>query len=255
MFFSTKENIQILYRHYHDAFPLSKKERPGWFSYQACFNSLMSTLKCQDIYHVTLNIIFDRSGNGASEDFIYKFSSFKRNRHLSIRFYEFEGGSDSRSVLATKEYLKKMSLDGTEWIYWLENDYLHRDGWVEAIKGLQYIDGEYDYVTLYDHPDKYAGHKGFHPIHRNLESKIFFDGSRYWRTTPSTTFTFLSRAKTIFEDIDLVGTCNDHQFFTELNLNRGKKLISPLPGYSTHVMKNLFSPGVDWRKVSDCACE
>jgi hypothetical protein len=49
----------------------------------------------------------------------------------------------------------------------------------------------------------------------------------------------------------------DHQMFAELE-NKGRILLSPIPGLATHCMTNLLSPSIDWerflRPLSDAEC-
>ena len=77
--------------------------------------------------------------------------------------------SDTVKIYADKE---------NDLIYFLENDYLHVQGWV--IKVIELFRTHKDkYVSLYDHADKYFDYD-------KLESKIIATSNCHWRTTPST---------------------------------------------------------------------
>lgn len=89
--------------------------------------------------------------------------------------------------------------------YFAEDDYLHLPESPEAIEeGLQY----FDYVTLYDHSDKYkvAGMplNPYAKANRYSESTEIVKGpTQLWRTSNSTTMTFAVTGKTLKEDADI----------------------------------------------------
>jgi len=93
-------------------------------------------------------------------------------------------------------------LQDDDLVYFAEDDYLYR-GRADQIleEGLQY----FDYVTLYDHPDKY----GTNPLELNLlvpkgklseYTQIIKGRMSLWRTTNSTTMTFGCFVSTIRKD-------------------------------------------------------
>jgi hypothetical protein len=89
--------------------------------------------------------------------------------------------------------------------YFAEDDYLHLPESPEAIEeGLQY----FDYVTLYDHSDKYkvAGMplNPYAKVNRYSESTEIVKGpTQLWRTSNSTTMTFAVTGKILKEDADI----------------------------------------------------
>ena len=58
-------------------------------------------------------------------------------------------------------------MDKDDLIYFVENDYLHLDSWVSKVLDLFSCYDSLNYVSLYDHNDKYMS------IYDNLVSKIF----------------------------------------------------------------------------------
>jgi hypothetical protein len=118
-----------------------------------------------------------------------------------------------------------------ELIYFCEDDYLHTpDAPTLLEEGIRRA----DYVTLYDHPDKYTR------LYSGGEhSKVIRTASRHWRYTVSTCMTFGAKAKTLKEDADvwMKGTSgdhpHDHHIFSEL-AKRGRRLAVPLPGAACH---------------------
>ncbi len=174
--------------------------------------------------------------------------------------------------------------DAEDFVYLLEDDYLHLPGSREALlEGLQIA----DYVTLYDHPDMYhRDGKGPNPFVHDKQPKcsIYLTEHTHWRTTPSTTMTFAAQIKTLLEDRELwirhcVGkipadfaafvTLTGQDDMTEarrlarigrgdllqivvnnfLAERRKRLLISPIPGLSTHVEIAYLAPLIDWKKI------
>ena len=230
--------IHIFQRHCNTSSNSTGKIRPDWFSREGCFKNLLSTI---DGYRdITLTVMFD--GVPSDDHFINKYNCKKVLQ---------EGGTDGHSFLNVVDYVKELDLDENDIVYFLEDDYMHVPGWVDVMReGFESL--IVDYITLYDHKDKY-----FLPGYETLQSKIIATKSVHWRTTPSTTNTYACKFKTFLEHInihrdycDLVkGYTRDHDKFIKL-WESGSNLISSIPGYSTHVETLYLSPVVDWEKIS-----
>ncbi len=88
-----------------------------------------------------------------------------------------------------------------------------------------------DYVTLYDHPDKYSAEYAF-----GETSKVMKTKSSHWRYTVSTCMTFATTVRMLKRDEaiwrrHLTGSHpHDHLIFSELE----KKLAVCLPGRACH---------------------
>ena len=138
-------------------------------------------------------------------------------------------------------------------VYFLENDYLHRPG-ADDVLAEGFDTGEAEYVTLYDHPDKYVKGKAWG--RDGEKSKVFASKSVKWKTTCSTTMTFAARRSTLFADRSIIRlwtrTKHPYDFYMFRMLGRvaGRTLISPLPSYSTHGETALLAPGIDWKAVA-----
>ena len=147
------------------------------------------------------------------------------------------------------EYVNSLAIPDDEIIYFLEDDYLHRAGWVSALRegfGLPV-----DYITLYDHRDKY-----FFPMYSKTQCQLFHTESVHWRTTISTTNSYAMLAKTFRKHYDIhkqfsenTTYSKDHDKFVKL-WKVGSNLISSVPGYSTHCEINYLSPTIDWETIS-----
>ncbi len=124
--------------------------------------------------------------------------------------------------------------DDDELVYFCEDDYLHLGS---APKLLEEGIKRADYVTLYDHPDKYT---------RNYNggefSKVIKTASSHWRYTASTCMTFGTKVGKLREDKDIwfndemTGEFvpHDHHIFGKLN-EKGRRLAVAIPGVACHV--------------------
>ena len=139
-----------------------------------------------------------------------------------------------------------------EIIYFLEDDYLHKAGSQKILEdGFEL---GMDYVTLYDHPDKYLN-----PIEggntycegRAEFTRVYLGQNSHFKLTNSSTMTFAAKVKTLKDDQTILrkwtnGTHpHDFQMFQEI-IKTGRRLISPLPGYSTHGETRWLTPLTNW---------
>lgn len=229
--------IRIFQRHCNFSSNSVTKDRPEWFTREKCFNNLLRTTDRNK--NIDITIMFD--GEPDVDHFINKYD---------VNIIKKKGGTDGHSFLNMVEYVETLDLDDNDIIYFLEDDYIHQYGWVDImLEGFSSI--SVDYITLYDHNDKY-----FLPSYQNLQSKILVTKNIHWRTTPSTTNTYACRFK-IFKkhihihkeycDLDR-GFTRDHDKFIRL-WQEGSNLISPIPGYSTHAETPYMSPTLNWKEV------
>ena len=214
------------------------KFRPEWFSYKNCFDNFLNEFKDDDV-----TIFFD--GDSTSH-FV---------NESGVKIVNIKGGSETKSFLKLVDYIREQDYKDDEIIYIVEDDYLHKEGASKVLKeAFDQFPNAY-YVTLYDHNDKYM--PGYYDVYApNFPIQLLVSKSAHWRTTPSTTNTFATRFKTLKEDIDIhkefsspeKKTSDDHFKFISL-WNKGRSLISCIPGYSTHVENALMSPTIDWENV------
>lgn len=229
--------IRIFQRHCNFSTQSAHKPRPTWFDREKIFDSFISTLDERVDYTA-----FHDSGNGSIEE------HFLQNKNVNK--VSMLGGNDAQSFLNVLNYVVEQKYDDNDIIYFLEDDYLHKAGWIDImLEGFEYIGA--DYYTLYDHPDKY-----FLQMYESLQSKIIATPSIHWRTTPSTTNTYACKFETLKKHLDIhIQYCDlvekwtkDHDKFTHL-WKIGSNLISCMPGYSTHVEGNMLSPIINWETV------
>ena len=230
------EKIEIFSRHcLVSSISQHKKRFPG-YSRKICFDNFLQTL---DRTQANITFILDSAQGNAEEHFL------SSSQEKVIRIHE---GGEAKAFLALLDIIASQPLHPDTIVYIVEDDYLHREGWMDILLegfSLPHV----DYVTLYDHQDKY-----FLPIYQGLRSQIFVTKSCHWRTIPSTTNTFAVRFDTLLEDLRIHRHFSknrtisaDHQKFCRLT-NRGRVLVSPMPGFSTHAEPEFASPCIDWAR-------
>ena len=131
--------------------------------------------------------------------------------------------------------------------YFVEDDHLHLPQQKSyLLAGLE----QFDFVSLYDHPDKYTLWQG-----QGLMRRIVATQAGHFAGAPSTVMTFALKRETLIRCIDFflngphaqphLPFPRDHEMFTDL-LSQGFSLGTCLPGRSTHCERDGLSPYVDW---------
>ena len=170
-----------------------------------------------------------------------------------------------------------------DFVYLLEDDYLHLPNSKKIIlEGLEIA----NYVTLYDHPDKYAlAQNNGNPFNykRLQKTRVYLTENSHWRECNSTTMTFSCKVQTLIDDYKIWAkytkyiTPQDFNAFCELTQNsvfdlfaflvrlkkktafillcnqfkknKMKKLISSIPAYATHTEILFLSPIIGWNSI------
>ncbi len=161
---------------------------------------------------------------------------------LPVTYKETTAHGNSETFLEILEFAIE-NFEAQDIIYFVEDDYIHRDYFIETIvEGLQ----RSDYVSLYDHPDKYTGQPEI----------LFHTKSSHWKFTHSTTMTFAAKVKTlafdqrIFENLVTTGNPPDHYIFLELQ-KLHRKLATCIPARATHGVTDYLAPVVNWALVRE----
>ena len=234
--------IEIFVRHCHFSSASQGKVRPSYFSRKSCYENLLDTI---DGKSVNVTFFLDTFFPSKDKHFILEQTDYP--------VIEIKEGREAGSFLKMVEHVIKCSFSPDTVVYFLEDDYLHRPGWTQVLQeglSLPHI----DYVSLFDHRDKYSL-----SMYQGIKSEIFYTKSCHWRTTPSTTNTYAMYFKTlkkhsaVHKEFSLGRKITqDHEKFLKL-ARRGAKLISPIPGYCTHMESAFLSPCIDWEKISNLA--
>ena len=173
----------------------------------------------------------------------------------NIRFIDQQFGSNGASFRFQLELASSFNDD--EVVLLQEDDYLYKSpnwpyyssvSYNEIFsEALQYA----DYVSAYDHPDKYIapslGGNKFINESGVENTGLFRTPHSHWKYTNSTTCTFASTARTLRKDLKIwLHFCSgdhpyDFQAFTALGL-KGRRLATSIPGRATHTELNQISP-------------
>lgn len=237
IFFSKPRKIEIFARYCVYSSISNKKERHSFFSRENCYRNLISTLQGEK--NVSLTFLLDTYYGDDENHFL------RKSPYPVVKIKE---GNEAGSFLRMLEYVEERKLSSDTLIYFLEDDYVHQPGWVKILR--EGIDlNSNGYITLYDHQDKYF------PEYKELTSHVLLSSSTHWRTTPSTTNTYAMLNSTLKSHLAIHKEfsqnrkiSDDHKKFLALG-EKGSVLISPIPGWSTHMEPKFESPCVDWEKV------
>jgi len=227
--------MQVIYRISENGYP---KEKPDYINNENCLLNALRTFNKDRWWVIADDVSED------TKSFI--------NSHIKTVEYVSAGNGAKTFNLALDFALALPNPNNI--VYFLEDDYLHKP---EADKVIESgFDLGFDYVTAYDHPDKYLNPiEGGNPFcfGRAEDSKVYLGEYCHWKLTNSTTMTFAAKVKTLKQDEHILRkwTDEDHphdfQMFMELR-QRGRRIASSLPGYSTHGETKWLSPLTEWRQ-------
>jgi hypothetical protein len=227
--------LHIYYRHYNVT--TTESHRPDWFTYEKSLKNLISNL--QGNKGIRLNLVMD-SPHEATGNWINK---YKFNFH---NIHNVNEGSDWGSFQEACKIVKNdKDIEENDLIYFVENDYIHLDGWYNKVIEWFETYGDLHYLSLYDHKDKY-----FLTQYQELMSRVVITETHHWKTTPSTCGTFILSKQLFDEDFDILSTMQgDHNKWLWLTENRNRLIITPIPGLATHCMRGLESPTIKWNEI------
>lgn len=219
---------------------------------QKCASKIESLNNAVKVFKDANFIIFSDGISGEVADEVKRVS--KSNKNVTFRQIQAKGNSVSFRHI----YEEAMKLQDNDFVYFLEEDYLHLSDSYNLLK--EFAERNYtDYVTLYDHPDKYEEYEiscATNPYCRELGEKtvLFRTPNHHWKITNSTTMTFgafvdtLKRDKSVFWKYTQDNIPLDFPLFSELG-KEGRQLSSPVPSLSTHCDSEALAPIINWEEV------
>jgi len=234
--------MKIIYRISEGGYP---KEKPDYITKINCLKNALKHFKQEDFLLIMDNV----SDNLKSE--------IERVYGGKAHLVQVGHGAGTFNIALDHAIGKTgiLSVSDDEIIYFLEDDYLHKEGSQRIIEdGFEL---GMDYVTLYDHPDKYLNPiEGGNPYceGRAEFTRVYLGNNSHFKLTNSSTMTFAAKVKTLKEDEGVMrswtnGTHpHDFQMFQEIN-KKGRRLVSPLPGYSTHGETRWLTPLINWENI------
>ncbi|UCB46431.1 MAG: glycosyltransferase family 2 protein [Spirochaetota bacterium] len=245
----------VVYYRVSDTPAYKDKKKPVYVNNETCLANFLKNF-CPENLHVIADSVNDQTG-----EFLNK---IRKKYAFDVEHVQNKSGSKTFSHVF---HLALQNMDG-DIVYFVEDDYLHlprsKELLLEAFK-----ETEADYVTLYDHPDKYVNSKdgGPNPFikHGGELTRVIKTSSSHWKKTNSTTLTFAARVRTLREDQKEWKRCvssnvpNDFLVFVRLNksrffyrpFKRKRILIHPVPGRATHGEADFLTPFCDWESVAE----
>lgn len=174
--------------------------------------------------------------------------------HSNVTVDYVNKGSGAQTFNTALDYA--LTLPDDEIIYFVENDYLHLEGSTEIIEDAFYLGA--DYCTLYLHPDKFIPPSlGGNPevdSDGGYTTKLYKGKKSLFFLVNSTTMTFAAKVGTLREDEEILrrftsGTYpRDYDMFLALR-EKGRVLISSIPGVCTHGEERWQSPLTNWEEI------
>lgn len=225
--------LHIFIRHCFYSSASSSKQRPLDFNRKTIFQNVLKTIGQED-YHIVL----DETHRPTIS------TKHFTEEMVPSKVTCIEAGTEPIAFIAQLQLVQHLfeQWNENDIVVFLEDDYAVTDHWVQAIQeGLQFA----DYVTLYDHPDKYKKE-----IYPQAPSELFVSSLCHWRTTPSTTNSFACKYKTLKQDlqehvkwsaISEVPFTMDHQKFLSL-WSKGRSLVSSIPAFWSHEEEGMQPP-------------
>lgn len=220
------------------------KVKPEYINNESCLKNALSVFPWTEY---DWSIIADNVSE-ETNNMIQKYISRDHISYVSV------GHGAGTFNLALDEALQ---YNDNEVVYFIENDYLHKQG-ADFILMQAFETIKPDYATLYDHPDKYLpssmGGNPYVDVDGGEVTKVYCSGDCHWKLTNSTTMTFAANVKTLKEDESILRKWtseshpDDFQMFLELR-EKGRTLVSSIPGYSTHGETAWLSPATNWSNI------
>lgn len=223
-------------RHYKGEGP-APYERTEWFDKRVYFKSFAQELD----ENVKVTVVYD--GDAPTlKDYILK--NWVEKKPQQFKFHQIY----MRDNLASLRECYRLADEDkeSEFFYFLEDDYLHRPGWLKVLKEGFNLLPQTSLITLYDHKDRYTRSDDA----TQGQEHIKMSESTYWRTAESTTCTVAMR-RILWEkvrEVFIQGGLADREVFRFL-IPYGVRLWQPMPGFSTHDHILFMSPFVDWQEV------
>lgn len=212
------------------------KVKPYYISNESCLENFCNVFSA----HVSnIQIIADNIKD-TTYDMICKYVDESNIKRVSV------GHGAGTFNLALDEALKE---EESEIIYFVENDYVHKPGADIVLKEGIMLGS--DFVTLYDHPDKYMINVNPYVEDGGEVTKVYLTDNCHWKLTNSTTMTFASTVKNLkaseatLRKWTVGNHPHDFEMWIELrNLDKG--LISSIPGFATHGESAWLAPLINW---------
>jgi len=231
--------VVLYYRICEKGYP---KEKPDYITKEHCLENAVKAFPLNKVeWHVLADNISDMT-----YQMILKYVPAETVKRVSVG----HGAGTFRMV-----YEEALLQEDDVLVYFLEDDYLHIPHSLDFLKEAAECNYT-DYLTLYDHPDKYSNEKNPYVTREGESSIVYWCGHRHWKETNSTTMTFAAFADVLKQDKKTFWNWTkdrhpwDFVLFTDLRKMSGRRLSCPIPSCSTHGEQLSLAKGIDWGIIS-----
>lgn len=221
------------------------KQRTPYITKVNCLQNFIKTLREADELHIITDNVTEETYNMVC----------KVAPNATIHRTSF--GHGALSFYFTTELAVSKQTSNDTICYFVEDDYLHKKNALNVIEDG--INLGFDYITGYDHPDKYMNpEEGGNPFceGRSELTRVYLGKLSHFKITNGTTMTFAVRKSTLIDDLEIISkyTQSKHEqsypydFYMFMDLCNLKKrtLGSSIPGVSTHGETRWLSPLTVW---------
>jgi hypothetical protein len=227
---------------------------------KACFLSMHEAVKP---FPHSIHVLGDKLSDDL-RNFFERFAD--RDPTITVRLEDCDSGESIRQSLSIA-----LSVPDGEWVYFCEDDYMHRPEafvWIDELirsgaEVLRFEPGRWFMKLLFrnakkapliihpaDYPDRYL------PANRQF-SLVFLTRHNHWRQISTTTHTFMAEAGTIrrYQKVIRESSMPPRDFYLSRHMYshvffRGRGLcVSPIPGVATHMLERRMTPLVDWENL------
>ena len=174
-------NIYVFYRISDNGF--KSKIKPSYITKYNCLKNALDTFNGDNVFFkVYIDAVIEDT-----DKMIHRLCDNRKNVE-TVNIDTHSNGFSFRRV-----YEDACKLNDDDLVYFLEDDYLHLDNALDVL--IDAARWNYtDYITLYDHADKYDNNEGgVNPFSKDFgeETKVFKTNTHHWKITNSTTMTYI----------------------------------------------------------------
>lgn len=243
--------LRILYRAAPGA---NRKHRPDWFTKWLCLCSFLRAADQLPERGRDLAFFCDGTLPQEVESTMRRFGRVETMDRLG----------NSKSYLHVLRKATDAALPAGDGVYLVEDDYLHLPDALTTLSEALDEAPVGSYLTLYDHPDRYARRDDLRPPGRAVELL----GSRHWLRVESTNMTFATTVGTLRRDrrahwafARFTNYPHDRALWRTVQGLGGRRparwafgsrsLLGAVPALATHCDDGMLAPTVDWADVAE----
>ena len=229
-----------------------KKNKPRWNGHnkleilRKCYKSIQTGLEATDKIVIVNDRTSDETLDWMETNTITDFSEVDitsldilRKNHL---YPDYHPAAPNECTELMETLLKIADDNPEEIIYVCEDDYLHTDYAILAMKRL-FDKGYEGFYAPYDYPDRYT-------VDTNKVTQVYAGPYSHLRNIPSATLTLAAKGKLWSRyryEILRAGVFADDSWTWKAFAQVGA--VCPIPSHATHLQDGCISPYIDWQAI------